>query len=148
MPSSTASMPRGFARRLLAYETGAGKPAGAKGSPAFRVCEKLRGPLGRLIGVAGFRSLFSRAVAIGCKEIPWLCELQTKADGSLDGLDELEARLEAGAIDEGEVILVGQLLGLLVLFIGPALTLGLLHEIWPDWKIEELWQWNQSYEQK
>ncbi len=141
MPNnSTTSMPEGFAHRLLAHETGAGKPAGAKGSPAFRVCEKLRRPLGRLIGVDGFRSLFSRAVAIGCKEIPWLCELQTKADGSLEGLDKLEAKLEADAVAEGEVMLVGQLLGLLVLFIGPALTLRLLHEVWPDWKIEELWQ--------
>ncbi len=137
---SASAIPKGFARQLLAYEVASGKPAGAKGSPAFSVCEKLRRPLRRLLGVDGFRALFSRAVAIGCEEIPWLCELQIKANGSLEGLDALEAKLEAGTIAEGEVMLVGQLLGLLVLFIGPALTLRLLHEVWPDWKIEELWQ--------
>jgi hypothetical protein len=34
---------------------------------------------------------------------------------------------------EGEVVLVGHLLGLLVLFIGPALTIQLVHQVWPDW---------------
>jgi hypothetical protein len=36
---------------------------------------------------------------------------------------------------EGEVVLIGHLLGLLVILIGPALTLQLLHDVWPDWTI-------------
>ncbi len=131
-------MPKEFARQLLAYEAASGKPAAASDSVAFRVCEKLRVPLGKLVGVDGFRSLLSRALALACGEIPWLCGLQTKADGSLKGVDELEAKLDSSAIAEGEVVLVGQLLGLLVIFIGPALTLGLLRDIWPRWLIEIL----------
>ncbi len=133
-------MPKEFARLLLAYEVASGKPADREAPAAFRVCEKLRAPLGRLMGFDGFRSLLSRALVLACAQLPVLCTLQIKANGSLGGLDELEAKLEARAIVEGEVVLVGQLLGLLVIFIGPGLTLRLLHEIWPEWKIEDFWQ--------
>jgi hypothetical protein len=122
---------KGFARRLLAYEAASGKPADTNDSEAFRVCEKLRGPLSRLTGVGGFRSLLSRALALAGSEVPWLRALHVKGDGSLDGLEELEVKLDSGEIAEGEVVLVSQLLGLLVTFIGPALTRQLLQDIWP-----------------
>jgi hypothetical protein len=38
----------------------------------------------------------------------------------------------------GEVVLVGHLLGLLVLFIGPALTIQLVHQVWPEWTMTTL----------
>ncbi|MBA2585380.1 MAG: hypothetical protein H0U99_02730 [Chthoniobacterales bacterium] len=138
MSDSATPVPKEFARLLLAYEVASDKPADAKDSVAFRVCEKLRGPLGKLMGVDGFRSLLSRALALACGEVPWLCSLEIKADGSLVGLDELEAKRDSRAVAEGEAILAGQLLGLLVIFIGPALTLRLLHDIWPSWTIEIL----------
>jgi len=131
MSNSATLKPKEFARRLLAYEAGSGKPADAKVSPAFRVCEKLRGPLGKLLGVGGFRSLLSRALALAGAEVPWLRALHIKADGSLEGLDELEAKLDSRAVAEGEVVLAAQLLGLLVTFIGAALTQRLLQDIWP-----------------
>jgi hypothetical protein len=62
--------------------------------------------------------------------------LQLQADGSLEGLKEVEGKLDQPAITEGEVVLVSQLLGLLVTFIGPALTSSLLRDIWPE--LEEL----------
>ncbi len=147
MSNSVTPVPKDFARQLLAYEVTSGKPADAGNSLAFRVCEKLQGPLGKLIGVDGFRSLLSRALALGCAQVPWLCALQIEADGSLEGLDELEAKLDARSITEGEVVLVGQLLGLLVVFIGPALTLGLVHDIWPRWTILNL-EKEHRYEEK
>ena len=58
--------------------------------------------------------------------------LHIEADGSLDGLGKLEMKPDPREIAEGEVALVSQLLGLLVTFIGPALTLRLLHDIWPN----------------
>ncbi len=136
MSKSATPIPKGFAQELLAYEETSGGPSEANDSAAFRVCEKLRRPLGNVLGVGGFRSLLSRALALACGEVPWLCALQVKADGKLEGLDELEAKLDPRAITEGEAVLVGQLLGLLVIFIGPALTLRLLHNIWPKWTIE------------
>ncbi len=120
-----------FARRLLAHNAAWGKPAGTKDPENFPVCEKLREPLSKLTGVGGFRSLLSRALALSGEEISWLRALHIKADGSLEGLEKLEMKSEPRDIAEGEVVLVAQLLGLLVTFIGPALTAGLLHDIWP-----------------
>lgn len=107
----------------------------AQDSSAFRVCEKLRGPLGKLLGVAGFRSLLSRAQALAATEVPWLTKIEITSDGSWDDLNGLKAKIGAEALAEGEIFLVGQLLGLLVIFIGPALTLQLVHDIWPKWEI-------------
>lgn len=135
MLDSFAPMPKEFARQLLAYEVASGEPADAKIPAAFRVCEKLREPLGRLLGVDGFRSLLSRALALAGTEVPWLRGLKIKGNGSLAGLDELEVKLDLDAIAEGEAVLVGHLVGLLVTFIGPALTLRLLHDIWPEWTV-------------
>lgn len=128
-------MPKGFARRLLAYEVASDNPSVAQDSAAFRVCEKLRGPLGKLLGVDGFRSLVARAKALAGTEVPWLVELEIKTDGCWENLREMEAKLDADALAEGEVFLVGQLFGLLVIFIGPGLTLQVVHDIWPKWEI-------------
>lgn len=132
MPVETALKLKKVARRLLDCEAAPGEPADVQEAAAFRVCERLRGPLGKLMGGGGFRSLLSRALVLAGREVPWLRALQTKADGSLEGLNELEVKLDRPAITEGEFVLVSQLLGLLVTFIGPALTVSLLRDIWPE----------------
>ena len=121
---------KAFARQLLAAEAASGNPAGAKDPRAFRACERLRGPLGKLIGIGGFRSLLSRALALAGEEVPLLRALHIKADGSLEDL-ETEAELDPREVAAAEVVLVAQIAGLLVTFIGPALTLQLLRDIWP-----------------
>lgn len=136
MPNGATAMPREFARQLLAFEASSPQSAGLNHSPAFEVCEKLRGPLSKLMGVGGYGSLLARALVLAGTEIAWLCELKIGPDGSLLGLEELEAELASRPAAEGEVVLVGHLLGLLVTFIGPALTLQLLHDVWPKWTIE------------
>ena len=136
MPVNTAPKLKQFARRLLDYEAARGKSANAQEAAALRVCEKLRGPLGKLIGGGGFRSLLSRALVLAGAEVPWLHGLQLQADGSLKGLKEAEEKLDQPAITEGEVVLVSHLLGLLETFIGQALTSNLLRDIWPE--LEEL----------
>jgi len=122
---------RSIAQQLLALEIAARKPADAAGATAFRVCEKLREPLGKIVGVAGFRSLLGRALAVAGVEVSWLRALHIKADGSLEGLKELETDLDSRAIAEGEVVLSAHLIELLVTFIGPALTVRLLQDTWP-----------------
>lgn len=126
MPNSAALTQKEFARRLLASEVAAGKFVAAKNSPAFRVCERLREPLGKLLGVRGFQSLLSRALALAGTSVSWMRELRIDADGSLAGLEGVEAQLDSRVIAEGELVLVSELLGLLETFIGPALTLRLL----------------------
>src|SRR5688572_18992116 len=119
-----------IARQLLAYEAAAADRA--RGSETYRVWEKLRGPLEKLIGANGFRALLARALALARAEVPALLALQIKADGSLQGLNELQAEADPDAIADSEVALVSELLGLLVTFIGSGLTLRLLHDIWPS----------------
>ncbi len=119
-----------LARQLLAFEAAA-NPAGAKDPAAFRAIEKLRVPLGRLIGIIGFRSLLARALALAGDEVPWLRALDIKADGTLEGINQVQAKHDQGEIARGEVALVAQLIGLLVTFIGEGLMLGLVQEVWP-----------------
>lgn len=73
-----------IARRLLVFEAASGKHADARDAATLQVCEKLRVPFGKLIGVAGFQSLMTRALAQAGAEVTWLlCCLQIKADGSM-----------------------------------------------------------------
>jgi hypothetical protein len=121
-----------LARRLLTYEAAAGKNSKSTESAAFRVCEKLRLPLCSLAGVAGFRSLLSRALALARAEAPSLSAVQVGADGSLKGLDELGPQKGKDKSKEGGAILVAQLLGLLLTFVGEGLTLRLVQNVWPE----------------
>ena len=121
---------RHLAQRLLAYEAVAGDNSERAESVAFRVCAKLRRPLITLAGVAGFRSLLSRALTLARAEAPSLNTVQVAADGSLKGLDELEPHKEEAR--DGGAILIAQLIGLLLTFIGEGLTLRLVQDVWPE----------------
>ena len=129
---------RDLAQRLIAYETRGNKSSETKTPAAFLVGEKLRPHLATLMGNAGFRALLSRALALANAEVPWLRAVHVKADGSLEGLDELEAQVDPEEIFEGSVVLLAQLLGLLVAFIGENLTLRLVREVWPKLSLNDL----------
>jgi len=128
----TPTVSRDLAGHLLAYEAAAGKDSEPTESAAFRVCEKLRQPLCSLAGVAGFRSLLSRALALARAEAPSLSAVQVGADGSLKGLDELGPQRDTDKAMEGGALLIAQLLGLLLLFIGEGITLRLVQDVWPE----------------
>jgi hypothetical protein len=126
---------RDLALQLLAYENAASKTSEPTEFAAFRVCETLRQPLCALAGVAGCRSLLSRALTLAKAEAPSLSAVQVAADGSLKGLDELRPRVDADQASEAGIILITQLLGLLVRVVGEAMTLQLVaSEILPDFR--------------
>ena len=127
MEKEIVSLPesRHLAQRLLAYENAAGK-SGPTEFAAFRVCATLRQPLCALAGVAGFRSLLSRALTLARAEAPSLSGVQVAADGSLRGLDELGPQTDTDQAREAGVILIAQLIGLLLFFIGEGMTLRLV----------------------
>jgi hypothetical protein len=136
---TTPRRTRDLAERLLAYEVVPGKTSELSESATLRVYEKLRQGLGEFAGVAGFQSLASRALALARTEAPSLNAARVAADGSLQGLGEFEHQMDidkdrAGEsqIGEGGIILIDHLLGLLLLFLGEALTLSLLRGTWPD----------------
>lgn len=123
---------RNLAQRLLAYEAVAGEKADPAESGAFRVCAKLRPPLITLAGVAGFRSLLSRALALARAEAPSLSAVYVAADGSLQGMDEFTSQTNEEEARDGGVLLVAQLIGLLLIFIGEGLTFRLVQDVWPE----------------
>jgi hypothetical protein len=123
---------RDFARRLVALEAARAEPTVTGASEVVRVCDKLRLPLSKLAGEAGFRSLMSRALAIAKAEIPSLVAMQVRADGSLEGLDPTGQGPDVGADEQAGFVVVAQLLGLLVTFIGEPLMLRLVSDAWPD----------------
>jgi hypothetical protein len=123
---------RHLAKRLLAYEAVAGENSEPTESAAFRVCAKLRRPLITLAGVAGFRSLLFRALTLARAEAPSLSAIQVAADGSLRGLDELASQTDKKQARDGGAILIAQLIGLLLTFIGEGLTLRLVQDVWPE----------------
>ena len=129
MSRATQEM-RDLSRCLITYET---KNISSETIPSvsFHVCEKLRPHLATLMGNEGFRALLSRALAVADEEVPSLRAVHVKADGSLEGLGELQAQVEPEEMAEGSVVLVAQLLALLVAFIGETLTLRMVREVWP-----------------
>ena len=113
---------RDLAQRLIANEGAAGNTSEPMELAAFRVCETLRRPVCALAGLPGFRSLLSRALTLAVAEAPCLSAVRVAADGSLQGLDELERQIDKDQVREGGVILIAQLLGLLLTFIGETMT--------------------------
>ena len=129
---------RDFAERLIAYETKSNKSSKTKTATAFLVGEKLGPHLATFMGKVGFSALLSRALVLAHAEVPWLRAVHVKADGSLEGLDGLGAQVNPAEIFEGRVVLLAQLLGLLVAFIGENLTLRLVREVWPKLSLNDV----------
>jgi hypothetical protein len=61
-----------------------------------------------------------------------------RADGTLEMSEEVRTRIQTDKFFEGRVVLLAQLLGLLVAFIGGNLTLRLVREIWPKAAVNNL----------
>ena len=129
---------RELARRLLIYESEAGRSSEPEASPTLRVYEKLRQSLSAFAGIAGFQSLASRALALARSDFPDLNEVRVTEDGTLYGLGEIERRIDvdkaarAKQPSEASIILIARLLGLLLIFLGETLTLSLLRAKWPE----------------
>jgi hypothetical protein len=110
--------------QLIAIEKTRAAPTSARMNVASQLCDRMRIPLVRLAGQAGFHSLMARALTLAkARAAPWL-DVQIQPDGSVSGLDGVDSN--AGA----EIAI--QLLGLLVTFIGEPLTRQLVREVWPD----------------
>jgi hypothetical protein len=119
---------RDLAQQLLACEAAVCHSSGENTLAVLRVTEKLRRTLTALTGATGFRALLSRALTLAQAHVPSLSAVQIKPDGSLEGFSELLSEEAA----EGGVLLIIQLIGLLVAFLGEDLTLRLVLDVWPD----------------
>jgi hypothetical protein len=124
---------------LLTHESARLDSANGDVDRAVQACQKLREPLTKLAGTAGFSSLLSRALALSKRQAPALNGLQVEADGSLVGSNGvLQDVAVAKAERHGGEVLVAELLHLLVTLIGAPLTLSMVREAWPDVPAEHL----------
>jgi hypothetical protein len=135
MSRATLQM-RNFAKRLIADEPNKNRSGSIKNPVDFSACEKLRLNLLPLMGRGGYHALLSRAVALAQAEVPLLHAVRVKADGTLETIEEHQA--QGDELFEGRLVLLAQLLGLLVAFIGNKVTLSLVREVWPKAKLDGL----------
>jgi hypothetical protein len=131
---------RDLARRLLVLEAAADKTSEPVESAILRVYEKLRLSLCALAGIAAFQSIAFRALTQAKAEAPGLWAVQIAENGSLQGLGEFEPQPEElelqqnfgeEQVRDGGIILIDHVLGLLMIFLGEALTINLLRNAWP-----------------
>ena len=127
-----------LAKRLIALEKSGRKATGTNPLPVFHATELLRPQLAILMGNGGYRAMMARSLVLGGEEIPWLHAIHVKSDGSLEGLADIHSQLNNGDFLEGRVVLLAQLFGLLVAFIGEALTLRIVREVWPKVFLDDL----------
>jgi hypothetical protein len=120
---------RDLARSLVASETDASTKTLQTEPAAVRVYDRLRRQLGAPVGVDGFHALASRALALAKAESPRLNAVQIAANGGLRGLGEVESETDADEGGEAGVILIAQLLGLFLTFLGEATTLRLIEDL-------------------
>jgi hypothetical protein len=120
---------RDLARSLVASESDAATTSLHTEPATVRVYERLRRQLGAPVGVDGFQALASRALSLAKSESPRLSAVRLTANGGLSGLGEVEFHTEADEAGEAGIILIAQLLGLFLSFLGEATTLRLIEDL-------------------
>lgn len=132
MNRPTAKM-RDLARWLVAHEHNqSNQSLGTKAPLLFgAVVGRLRRPMIVLAGAPVFRSLIARALVLALDEVPALRAAHVNAEGVLAGSGAV-TQLGQKQMAKAEAVLIAHLLAMLFAFIGEALTLRLLQDVWPD----------------
>jgi hypothetical protein len=120
---------RDLARSLVASEAHASTTSLQTEPASVRVYERLRRQLGAPVGVGGFQALASRALALAKSESPQLSAVQIAPNGGLRGLGEAHSQMDSHEGGEAGIILIAQLLGLFLTFLGEATTLRLIEDL-------------------
>jgi hypothetical protein len=120
---------RDLARSLVASEADPATTCLHTEPATVRVYERLRQQLGAPVGADGFQALASRALALAKSESPRLSAVQVTANGGLRGLGEIESQTDTDEDGEVGIVLIAQLLGLFLTFLGEATTLRLIEDL-------------------
>jgi hypothetical protein len=120
---------RDLARSLIVCEADETTAALHTEPATVRVYERLRRQLGSSVGADGFQALASRALALAKSESPRLSAVQLTANGGLRGLGEVRSQTDGDEAGEAGIILIAQLLGMFLTFLGEATTLRLMEDL-------------------
>ena len=118
-----------IARCVLECE--AKQTVAAKAPPLSLAYEKLRRYMTKFVGADGFEALCNRALVLATSEAKWLESVQMSPDHTLTVFYEAAKGQEPPKIQQGEQAFLTQLFDLLVAFIGEAMTLEIVREVWP-----------------
>ena len=122
----------GLARALTGQEA-AIESCGLSGRmDVLRVYTKLCRHLAPFLGLVGVRALATRALWLARCRYSSLEAASIRDNLTLSGLSESDAEEELEQAHAASLEVVAQMLGLLVCFIGEALTLQLVREVWPQ----------------
>ena len=108
-----------------------------RGAPVLVVSE-MRPHLSNLMGAAGFRALLMRALILTAARHSWLRSASVKVDGSLEGLDQLEATVAPADFRDANIALLTRSLALLAVFVGEPMTIRLVRDVWPGLSLADL----------
>jgi len=120
---------RDMARSLVACEAEASTVSLQAEPASVRAYERLRRQLSAQVGVDGFQALASRALALAKSQSPRLSAVQVTANGGLSGLGRADSQKDVDEDGEAGIILIAQLLGLFLTFLGEATTLRLIEDL-------------------
>ena len=120
---------RDLARSLVAREADTSTTSLHTEAATVRVYDRLRRQFSAPVGADAFQLLASRALALARSESRRLSAVQVTANGALRGLAEVESQTDTDEDGEVGVILIAQLLGLFVTFLGEATTLRLIEDL-------------------
>jgi hypothetical protein len=120
---------RDLARSLFASDAEASTTARQAEPASVRVYERLRRQLSAPVGVDGFQALASRALALAKSQSPRLSAVQVTANGGLRGFGDVDSQMDAGEDSEAGIVLIAQLLGLFLTFLGEATALRLIEDL-------------------
>ena len=118
-----------LARRLLDSETNRSTTTPQIEPATLRLYEKLRRLLCAPVGAESFHALASRALSLAKSESPRLSAVQITAEGRLHGLGAVEFQSNTDQHGDGGVILIAQLLGLFLAFLGETTTLRMIQNL-------------------
>ncbi len=128
-PMTSPKQTRDLASSLVAREAETGTTSLHAEPATLRVYDRLRRQFSAPVGADAFQVLASRALALAKSESRRLSAVQITVDGGLRGLGEIESRAATDEDGEAGVLLIAQLLGLFVSFLGEATTLRLIEDL-------------------
>lgn len=130
---------RELARNLLALEENEADHATGEAYAVLHALEKLRIYLTKLVGASGYQALLARALALAKSNSAWLQTVRVHSDTTLEGFNEAAQQQSTEIVAEGGAGLLAQLFGLLVVFIGEALTMHMIADVWPEARLDNLY---------
>jgi hypothetical protein len=125
---------RDLALWLLEEEMGDAQESEALLDAAERACQKLCRRLAKLVTVVGYQALLARALHLARGEFPFLEGVRpgVTEDACFDGLRTKTEGIDAVMLRAALTTVLAQVIGLVTTFIGDALTLRLVRDVWPD----------------